>query len=172
MSNVMQRQEKRMKFDAEQLAPLDIDKETKKLLTEKGLPKEASPFLEFVSSKGKLTTLCETFELSSRYQHYWFLGTTGAGDPICLHQKNGSVVLLDTSNDDCERFVNTTFPQFLACLDVFEELGEETIQANGESAYLERHIPAEVLQRCKKCMNEIDEACLAPYSFWFKEFSF
>src|SRR6478609_1595207 len=148
----MQRQEKRMKFDAEQLAPLDIDKETKKLLTEKGLPKEASPFLEFVSSKGKLTTLCETFELSSRYQHYWFLGTTGAGDPICLHQKNGSVVLLDTSNDDCERFINTTFPQFLA--------------------YLERHIPAEVLQRCKKRMNEIDEACLAPYSFWFKELSF
>ncbi len=79
-----------MKFDAEQLAPLDIDKETKKLLTEKGLPKEASPFLEFVSSKGKLTTLCETFELSSRYQHYWFLGTTGAGDPICLHQKRFS----------------------------------------------------------------------------------
>jgi len=55
---------------------------------------------------------------------------------------------------------------------VFEELVEETIQANGESAYLERHIPAEVLQRCKKRMNEIDEACLAPYSFWFKELSF
>ncbi|MEK1831937.1 hypothetical protein AAAC51_32735 [Priestia megaterium] len=41
---MMQRQEKRMKFDAEQLAPLDIDEEIKKLLIEKDCPKKLHHF--------------------------------------------------------------------------------------------------------------------------------
>ncbi|TYR79743.1 hypothetical protein FZC66_11375 [Priestia megaterium] len=169
MTNLKQQREKRMMFDEQQLAPLDVDEQVKKLLVEVGLPREAAPFLEFVSSKNQLSTLCETFQLSPRYRHYWFLGTTGAGDPICLYNANSSIVLLDTSNDDKERFINSSLQQFLACIDVFENMIQQAVAQNGEYAYVEGNISKPLFEDIIKQFKRIDSLALSPQTFWEME---
>ncbi|MED3825506.1 SUKH-4 family immunity protein [Priestia flexa] len=165
MKKVKQRKEKRILFDKSQLAPLKVDLETKKLLAEVGLPRDVAPLFEFMSSKNQLCTLCETLHLSARYQLYWFLGMTKLGDPICLHGDNGNIVLLDVSNDDCERLINSSLVQFLQFVELFYEYIQPFVLRD-ERPEVDGHVPNILIREMRERFEEIDKEAMKHHSFW------
>ncbi len=132
-----------IKFSADKLKDLEVDKEVKSFLMDVGLPDEA-PLLTF---EAELSLYAIEEDLSD----YKYIGSTGWGDPICLYEGDGSVVYLDHENDfEYETFINSSIPQLAESLLVYSQMMKEAQEENGEDAILDNNIP----ERLKKWLSE------------------
>jgi hypothetical protein len=121
------------------------------------LPDSASPCVTFQEAARPLP-IWDVFASPSdwsaadleRLAPYWMIGSDGAGNPICVEQGVGAVVMLD--HEDWFRtrqFVNSSVGQLAECL----------------LAYMGEREP----ERFRSVVRAIDPAALAEGSFWWHE---
>lgn len=121
------------------------------------LPTEAAPFLSF-DRAARPAPIWEVFGIPSqwpavereRLAPYRMIGSDGAGNPICVEEGSGVVVLLDHENRFRTRqFVNSGVGQFAECLLAY--MGEREVG------------------RFRNAVLAIDPLALADQSFWWQE---
>ena len=121
------------------------------------LPDAAAPCLSF-DRASRPVPIWEVFGIPSQWSQaererlapYRMIGSDGAGNPICVEQGIGSVVLLDHENRFRTRqFVNSSVSQFAECLLVY--MGERDPQ------------------QFRAAVRSIDPTALAEQSFWWHE---
>jgi hypothetical protein len=121
------------------------------------LPDSAAPFVTF-DRAARPVPIWEVFGATAdwspadreRLARYRMIGADGAGNPICLEQATGQVVLLD--HEDRFRtvqFVNSGIRQLAECLLAF--MGEQDPD------------------RLRKAIAQIDPAALGERGFWWHE---
>jgi hypothetical protein len=160
-----------VEYDEQIIHSLSLAPETKKFLTEAGLPESASPFITFESSNDsgghRLTEKYE--DADAGYRGYIYVGFTGSGHPICIMEENDKVLYIDLENDHAEVFINSSIAQFAESLLAFVDFVNQIKAVNGRSAFLERNAPKESLDRLADKLKEIDSASLTEGSFWDEE---
>jgi hypothetical protein len=121
------------------------------------LPDSAAPCVSFKEA-GRHLPLWEVFgsphEWSSedreRLGPYVMIGSDGAGNPICVEQGTGHVILLDHENNFVTRqFVNSSVRQLAECLLAY--MGEQEVE------------------RFRSAVEVIDKAALSDRTFWLCE---
>jgi hypothetical protein len=121
------------------------------------LPDAAAPCVTFKEA-ALPRPIWEAFESHSdwsiadreRVAPYCMIGSDGAGNPICIEQGTGRVVLLDHENRfHTRQFVNSSVRQLAECL----------------LAYMGEDKP----ERFKSAVRRIDPSALAEGSFWLQE---
>lgn len=119
------------------------------------LPTQAAPFLSF-DRAARPALIWEVFGIPSqwpaaereRLAPYRMIGSDGAGNPICVEEGSGVVVLLDHENRFRTRqFVNSSVGQLADCL----------------LAYMGERQP----ERFRAAVAGIDPPALAEQSFWW-----
>lgn len=110
-------------FPAERIAELRMTDHDKTFLAEAGLPEDAAPFLSFLYEPGIVLESLLTIDssLGSEYEKYIILGNNGSGDPICIRQPEGIIVVLNHDNHMQEIFINSSISQFAESLCLFQE---------------------------------------------------
>jgi hypothetical protein len=121
------------------------------------LPTEAAPCLSFDHAASP-AQLWEVFASPPEWSDtereqlasYRMIGSDGAGNPLCIEQDTGAVVLLDCEDRFRTRqFVNNSVCQLAECL----------------LAYMGEQDP----ERFRAVLRAIDPAALAEKSFWWHE---
>jgi hypothetical protein len=80
-------------YSREAASELSISAESKRLLTDVGLPESAAPFLDFGGDSAfVLAPVCEIWKAGDSQQR--IIGSNGYGDPICVHSRSGVVSFL------------------------------------------------------------------------------
>ena len=87
---------------AERLAPLRLPQAAREFLAEAGLPRACAPFLCFEEVSKGLPRLWEVFapgqwqpHEKAGLEHYLMIGSDGGGNPFCIDERDGKVVMLD-----------------------------------------------------------------------------
>ncbi|PFR94846.1 SUKH-4 family immunity protein [Priestia megaterium] len=158
-----------IKFEYATLQSTGFSEEVKQFLSLAGLPETPAPYLDFTSSQGVLKPITSIFSMSEEFQNCWFLGSTAAGDPICLTKETENVVFLDKSNGDKKVFINSSINQFAECLLVYSIMIDQAVQLNGEDAFIDNDIPESVIKWLKERLNNIDPKCMGSKCFWATE---
>ncbi|TKH03770.1 hypothetical protein FC682_16585 [Peribacillus simplex] len=158
-----------IKFNYQDLISTDFSDEVKSFLSIGGLPETPPPYLEFTSSQSLLRRITYVFNMPEEFQKYWFLGSTGSGDPICIIEKQENVVFLHNSDDYKEVFINSSLNQFAECLLVYSKMIDKAIEVNGEDAFIDNDIPESVINWLKEELERIDAKCMEKECFWFTE---
>lgn len=138
-----------------------LPESARRFLREAGLPESAAPCLTLEEVGKGLPKLWEVFspqpewktEEKAPVEPYLMLGSDGSGSPICIDERDGTIVLLDhellfDANRLLKRimFMNTSLPQFAECLLEYN--------SNLDSPSLDK-------------IREIDAPAATPKSFWF-----
>jgi hypothetical protein len=123
------------------------------------LPESAAPCLTFQEAVQPLP-IWNVFALPADWSHadrerlvpYRMIGSDAAGNPICVEQNGGAVVILDHEVAfRTSQFVNSSIHQLAECL----------------LAYMGEQQP----ERFRQAVRGIDPAALAEGSFWWNEAS-
>jgi len=144
------------------IASVALSDETRQFLTDAGLPESCAPCLAFDEVAHGLQRLWQVFSPTQWKPHekhglenYGLIGFDGAGNPICIDEKNGQVVLIDHErlfNPDARQrtlmFVNSSLRQLCECLLAVNSLPNA------------RHLDA---------IKQIDEPAAANGAFWSYE---
>ncbi|SFH95516.1 MULTISPECIES: SUKH-4 family immunity protein [unclassified Bacillus (in: firmicutes)] len=158
-----------IKFNYEHLVDTDFSDEVKRFLSIGGLPENPAPYLEFISSQALLKSITSILNIPEEFQKYWFLGSTGSGDPICIIEKKENVMFLNNSDGYKEEFINSSLSQFAECLLVYSRMIDKAIQTNGEDAFINNDIPQSVINWLREELERIDPKCMEKGCFWFTE---
>ena len=160
-----------IRFPSAALAKLGIPADAELFLESAGLPRSASPYLEFeVPSEGSLESAAQQWQLSADYDHYHVIGFNGSGDPICIDDAaEGQVVYLNHDDDFRRIFINSSIPQLAESLLAYRHLVSETQRRNGEEAFLDGNIPDDLKQWLRDELTRIDSAAVADGCHWSDE---
>ncbi|MEO3946234.1 SUKH-4 family immunity protein [Gorillibacterium sp. CAU 1737] len=159
--------EELMRFHEDSLQDVTLDQETKRFLTEAGLPGSAAPGLDFNTF---FESVAEWGGWDESLHHYHRFGSTGWGDPICLDETDGSVVHLDHEKDGKRRtFINSSLLQFAEFLLSYRQFIKETLDENGEDAYMDNNIPERLMKWIAEEFERIDPAACRKGAFWATE---
>jgi hypothetical protein len=139
-----------------------IPETARRFLVEAGLPQSCAPCLTFGDLTHGLQYLWDVFspgqwrpEEMQGLAHYGLIGSDGAGNPICIDERDGRVILIDhellfdpKSEERRVTFVNSSIAQLAESLLLVNTLPS--------SAQLE-------------AIKQIDEAAVAEGAFWSYE---
>lgn len=149
---------------SERLTSFRLPQAARDYLSKAGLPKACAPCLSFEETGKGLARLWEVFSPGQwqpiekvGFEHYLMLGADGEGNPLCIDERDGKVVLLDhellfevKQRDSRTIFVNSSIPEFLESLLIYQ------------GASPEAHL---------KALRELDPPAAQPGTFWSNECS-
>lgn len=158
-----------IKFNSKALMNIEFSNEVKNFLSVAGLPETPPPYLEFTSSQSLLKSITNVFNMPEEFRKYWFLGSTGSADPICIIEKQENIVFLNNSDDYKEVFINSSISQFAECLLIYSKMIDKAIEVNGEDAFIDNEIPECVIGWFKEELERIDAKSIEKGCFWFTE---
>lgn len=159
--------EELMRFNEDSLKDVVLDQETKSFLLEAGLPDSAAPGLSFNTDLESVVEWGGWDDSLHRYKHF---GSTGWGDPICLDETDGTVVHLDHENDgNGKTFMNSSLLQFAEFLLCYRQFIKETLDENGEDAYMDNNIPERLMKWIAEEFERIDPTACRKGAFWETE---
>jgi hypothetical protein len=99
-------------FPKNQVDNLDIDDFDKQFLYLSGLPFGCAPFINFGDFKNTiLERLIDVYNLDDSFNGLYIIGSDGSGDPICVQDKTGEIVILNHDNDFDETFMSSSLRQ-------------------------------------------------------------
>ncbi|WP_121641328.1 SUKH-4 family immunity protein [Virgibacillus sp. Bac330] len=156
-----------IKFNNQDLMNSGFSDEVKRFLSIGGLPETPPPYLEFTSPQ--FIPITNIFNMPEEFKKYWLLGTTSAGDLICITEKEEDIVLLNNGDNYKEIFVNTSLNQFAECLLTYVNMIDKAIEVNGEDAFIDNDIPEVVINWLKNELERVDIKCMQPGFFWYVE---
>ncbi|MGG3521882.1 SUKH-4 family immunity protein [Bacillus pseudomycoides] len=157
------------KLDRDMLQHTNLSSDTRRFLSEAGLPASAAPFIEFDNATELMQNVTQKFGMPIDFEFYWFIGTTGSGDPLCIDERTNNVVYLHHDNNYEEIFINSSIHQFAESLLLFSKLIDEAIQINGEFAFLDNEIPESVRIWFENEVRRIDSKAVEKNTFWSEE---
>ncbi len=157
-----------IQFDNE-LINIPFSDEVKRFLLIGGLPETPPPYLEFLTSQSMLTPVVSKLGMPEEFREYWYLGTTGSGDPVCIKENQECLVYLDNGDNYKEVFINSTINQFADCLLKYIRMIDEAVRINGEDAFIDNNIPRPLIDWLISELGKIDSKCMDDGSFWFNE---
>lgn len=143
----------------------------KAFLISAGLPDSAAPFLGLLRPEvGMLPTYSEYAGLPDTFRGYRVIGHNGSGDAICIDE-GGDGTIVSLNHDDHYRrvFMNSSIPQLAESLLVYRSMVRQSIQANGEDAFLDHNIPVEIRAWLRRELRRIDAAALDDGCVWQQE---
>ncbi len=126
---------KLLRATAHSLASARLPDATRRFLIEAGLPQSCAPFLCFGEVGEGLPRVWDVYAPRPQWrpeekiglEYYLMIGSEGSGNPICLDERNGSVVMLDhellfdpKAREKRTVFVNSGIPELAECLLLFE----------------------------------------------------
>ena len=158
-------------YEPVMFAGIAVPQESRAFLLTAGLPRIAPPFLTFDPPKPRpLPTVAELYPPpDDALNRYWSLGSDGEGNPICLEDGTGQVVLLEHDNHFARVFVNRSVPAFAKSLLVHQRFCTQVMERYGSMAFLNGDYSAESVQRLKEQFAEIDAGAVEPGCFWEQE---
>ena len=161
-------------FKEDMIDFLNFSPQTKKFLTEAGLPESAPPYLNFVSSEkggGVRMTNSDLFEgIDMKYNIYIYIGFLGDGDVICINETNDNIVYIEHEDDDHGVvFINSSIAHFLEFLLLFVSFIKDIKAVNGSNAFLKSHAPANILIPLIDRFINIDKTAIFCGNFWYRE---
>jgi hypothetical protein len=136
-----------------QLARVSLPESAREHLVAAGLPKSCAPFLTFEDVSKGLHRIWEVYSPGQwseaekkRLEPYLMIGSDDAGNPICIDQRDGRVVVLDHEAAlRTVQYVNASLSHLAECLLIFATMAcEERLDA----------------------IREIDPAAGEPAAFW------
>ncbi|WP_439741380.1 SUKH-4 family immunity protein [Bacillus pseudomycoides] len=157
------------KLDRDMLQHTNLSSDTRRFLSEAGLPASAAPFIEFDNATELMQNVTRKFGMPIDFEFYWFMGTTGSGDPLCIDERTNKVVYLHHDNNYEEIFINSSIHQFAESLLLFSKLIDEAIHINGEFAFLDNEIPESVCIWFENELRRIDPKAVEKNTFWSEE---
>ncbi|WJE50796.1 SUKH-4 family immunity protein [Bacillus cereus] len=157
------------KVDRDMLQHTNLSSDTRRFLSEAGLPASAAPFIEFDNATEPMQNVNQKFGMPIDFKSYWYIGTTGSGDPLCIDEGTNKVVYLHHDNNYEEIFINSSIHQFAESLLLFSKLIDEAIHLNGEFAFLDNEIPESVCIWFENEVRRIDPKVIEENAFWFEE---
>ncbi|WIY59359.1 SUKH-4 family immunity protein [Bacillus arachidis] len=157
------------KLDRDMLRHTNLSIDTRRFLSEAGLPASAAPFIEFDYATEPMQNITRKFGMPKDFEFYWLIGTTGSGDPLCINERTNKVVYLHHDNNYEEIFMNSSIHQFAESLLLFSKLIDEAIYLNGEFAFLDNEIPESVRIWFENEVRRIDPKAVEENAFWFEE---
>ncbi|MDM5155418.1 SUKH-4 family immunity protein [Bacillus sp. DX1.1] len=157
------------KLDGDMLQHTNLSIDTRRFLSEAGLPKSAAPFIEFDNPTELMQNVTRKFGMPIDFEFYWLIGSNGSGDPLCIDERTDKVVYLHHDNNYEEIFINSSIHQFAESLLLFSKLIDEAIHLNGEFAFLENEIPESVRIWFENELKRIDSKALEKNTFWSEE---
>jgi hypothetical protein len=99
-------------FPKSQVDNLDIDDFDKQFLYLSGLPFSCAPFISFGDFENTiLERLIDVYNLDNTFDGLYVIGNDGSGDPICVQDKTGEIVILNHDNDFDEIFMSSSLHQ-------------------------------------------------------------
>ena len=112
----------------ERIHALALPDDTRRLLTEAGLPESCAPFLGFKDVGRGLPRIGEVYspgqwtdEEKSRFDHFRMIGSDGAGNPLCVDVRDWRVFLVDHEDRfRTTQFMNSSVPHLAECLLAFQ----------------------------------------------------
>ncbi len=155
------------KFKEQDLMDTVFSDGVKRFLSIGGLPETSPPYLEFTSPQFRPIT--NLFDMPEQFQKYWFLGSTGSGDPICITEKEENIVFPNGDNYE-EIFVNSSLNQFAECILAYISMIDKAIEVNDEDAFIDNDIPESVIDWLKDELERIDSRCVQTGFFWSTEY--
>ena len=122
----------------ERLSGFRLSRATQEFLSEAGLPRACAPCLSFEEVGKGLLRLWDVFAPrqwqpteKTGLEHYLMIGSDGAGNPFCIDERDGRVVMLDHEllfdvkrRDKRTMFVNSGIPEFAESLLVYQNSDE------------------------------------------------
>lgn len=156
------------KFKEEDLMDTDFSEDVKRFLSIVGLPETPPSYLEFTPPK--LRRITDLFDMPEQFKKYWFLGSTGSGDPICITEKEENIVFLNNGDNYKEVFVNSSLNQFAECILAFISMIDKAIEVNGEDTFIDNEIPQPIIDWLKEELERIDSKCMQTGFFWSTEY--
>lgn len=157
-----------IKFNNQDIMVADFSDDVKRFLSIGGLPETPPPYLEFIYPE--IRPITNVFDMPEQFQNYWFLGTTGSGDPICITEEEENIVFLNNGDNYKEIFVNSSLNQFAECMLAYVSMIDKAIEVNGEDAFIENDIPESVIDWLKEELERIDSKCMQTGYFWYTEY--
>jgi hypothetical protein len=146
----------------ELVAACPLTEQTRRFLIEAGLPKSCAPCLTFDELADGLQRLWDVYSPGQwapneklELEHYGLIGSDSSGNPICVDERDGRVVLLDHELlfDVRHRESRIMLVNSSVC-----QLAESLLAVNS----LPSAVRPEALER-------IDEPAMAKGTFWFDE---
>jgi hypothetical protein len=158
-------------FPTSSLKGVPFSEQTKSFLVDVGLPDSASPFLGFGPQRdATVPRLDLMWQLDSSFSVFWVIGSNGSGDPICIDTSDqDAVVYLNHDNRFCKVLMNSSLAQLATSLLAFRKLIRESQARNGEDAFLDGDIPADVKHELAGRLKKCDPLAYNPGCFWFDE---
>ncbi|MDQ0231492.1 SUKH-4 family immunity protein [Metabacillus malikii] len=156
------------KFNRQDLKVTKLSDDVKRFLLLGGLPETPPPYLEL--SSPQIRPITDVFDMPQHFQKYWFFGSTGSGDPICITEKEENIVLLNNGDNYKEVFVNSSINQFVECILAYVSMIDKAIEVNGEDAFIDNDIPESVVDWLKRELERIDSRCMQAGFFWSTEY--
>ncbi|MCC5803776.1 SUKH-4 family immunity protein [Rossellomorea vietnamensis] len=155
-----------IKVNSKDLSNLNFSNQLKEFLSVGGIPETPPPYLELTSSEAFLRPITDTFDMPEEFRKYWFLGSNGNGDPICIVEDHEHIVFLNSSDQYKEVFINSSLNQFAECLLSYSLMIDKAIEINGEDAYIDNDIPDSTLNWLRKEIERIDSKSMEDECFW------
>ena len=147
--------------------PCGLSPDTLQFLADAGLPKSAAPFLSFSSpSKSKFVPVSQSWPLTDDYDHLLEIGSNGSGDPICIDPSTGKICYLNHDDRFDRVFINSSVLALAHSLLAFRHLVRETQARNGEDAFLDGNIPADLQEWFRMTVAEADPDAMRDDNFW------
>lgn len=148
---------------------LPISDERFSFLRDAGLPEDAAPFLSFAQLK-ELETVSSAWGLEAKFDRYVMIGSDGEGSPICVdRESDGKVELLDHESAFAATFMNSDVARLADCLLAFRCLVQNTQERNGDDAYLDGDVPADLIDRLESVIFSTDAPAMLAGSFWSQQ---
>lgn len=160
-----------------------FDDDTKSFLSKVGVPDEMAPgVVLFPENETNLATLAETLSLSDKFQRYRIVGSVdcwSSNHLCCDDTLDGKLFHFNADDlypdDECETpqesnlrptFVNSSIIQlYHSCL-CYELLISETIEKNGDSAFVDKEFPEGYLKWIATRIETIDPDAYGEGTYW------
>ncbi len=155
-------------FTEEALAGISLPEDSREFLISAGLPDSAAPFLDFrAPDVGQLPNVAESWQQGAEFRRYRIIGSNGSGDPVCIDEaENGQVVYLNHDFNFKRVFINSSIPTLAESLLMYRKCIRDVQERNGEDAWLDGDIPAEILESINEELKRIDPAGIQSECFW------
>ena len=139
-----------------------------------GLPKDAAPFISFVSESNDLfkgiAKLEDQYNLEIEPNKYIVIGADGSGNPIAINiKKNDTVEWLDHEDYFEPNYFNNSVESLLSFLIIYRDFLNGTITSDTESSSLNDDFTDDQYNVMKARMLEIDSSALTEVGFWKEE---
>jgi hypothetical protein len=154
-------------FPENQVNKLRIDELDKQFLYLSGLPYTCAPYIGFGDlNDTKLEKLMDLWDLDLSFDNLYQIGHNGSGDPICIEDNTGRILVFNHDADFEEMLINNSLHQLAEILLLTRETISTIIQTYDSDAVWDENKAIEIKENYKEKLRVIDPTTAEQGVFW------